>query len=196
MQLNNMFSNTKPERGKVMDIGNRIKQLRMKNGLTLEELADRCELSKGFLSQLERNISSPSISTLEDIIEVLGVNMAGFFKEETNEPSVFTNDDFYVKENEDSLITWLVPNAQKNEMEPILYELEPGSETFVVQPYEGEEFGYVLRGKITLVNTSKDEKIDIRKGETFYLKGNDEHYFINESERIAKFLWICTPPVF
>ena len=191
-----MFSNTKPERGKVMDIGNRIKQLRMKNGLTLEELADRCELSKGFLSQLERNISSPSISTLEDIIEVLGVNMAGFFKEETNEPSVFTNDDFYVKENEDSLITWLVPNAQKNEMEPILYELEPGSETFVVQPYEGEEFGYVLRGKITLVNTSKDEKIDIRKGETFYLKGNDEHYFINESERIAKFLWICTPPVF
>lgn len=191
-----MFSNTKPERGKVMDIGNRIKQLRIKNGLTLEELADRCELSKGFLSQLERNISSPSISTLEDIIEVLGVNMAGFFKEETNEPSVFTNDDFYVKENEDSLITWLVPNAQKNEMEPILYELEPGSETFVVQPYEGEEFGYVLRGKITLVNTSKDEKIDIRKGETFYLKGNDEHYFINESERIAKFLWICTPPVF
>ena len=191
-----MFSNTKPERGKVMDIGNRIKQLRMKNGLTLEELADRCELSKGFLSQLERNISSPSISTLEDIIEVLGVNMAGFFKEETNEPSVFTNDDFYVKENEDSLITWLVPNAQKNEMEPILYELEPGSETFLVQPYEGEEFGYVLRGKITLVNTSKDEKIDIRKGETFYLKGNDEHYFINESERIAKFLWICTPPVF
>lgn len=191
-----MFSNTKPERGKVMDIGNRIKQLRMKNGLTLEELADRCELSKGFLSQLERNISSPSISTLEDIIEVLGVNMAGFFKEETNEPSVFTNDDFYVKENEDSLITWLVPNAQKNEMEPILYELEPGSETFVVQPYEGEEFGYVLRGKITLVNTSKDEKIDIRKGETFYLKGNDEHYFVNESERIAKFLWICTPPVF
>ena len=179
-----------------MDIGNRIKQLRMKNGLTLEELADRCELSKGFLSQLERNISSPSISTLEDIIEVLGVNMAGFFKEETNEPSVFTNDDFYVKENEDSLITWLVPNAQKNEMEPILYELEPGSETFAVQPYEGEEFGYVLRGKITLVNTSKDEKIDIRKGETFYLKGNDEHYFINESERIAKFLWICTPPVF
>lgn len=191
-----MFSNTKPERGKVMDIGNRIKQLRMKNGLTLEELADRCELSKGFLSQLERNISSPSISTLEDIIEVLGVNMAGFFKEETNEPSVFTNDDFYVKENEDSLITWLVPNAQKNEMEPILYELEPGSETFVVQPYEGEEFGYVLRGKITLVNTSKDEKIDIRKGETFYLKGNDEHYFINDSERIAKFLWICTPPIF
>ena len=191
-----MFSNTKQERGKVMDIGNRIKQLRMKNGLTLEELADRCELSKGFLSQLERNISSPSISTLEDIIEVLGVNMAGFFKEETNEPSVFTKDDFYVKENEDSLITWLVPNAQKNEMEPILYELEPGSETFAVHPYEGEEFGYVLRGKITLVNTSKDEKIDIRKGETFYLKGNDEHYFINESERIAKFLWICTPPVF
>ena len=50
-----------------MDIGARIRQLRNKNNLTLEELASRCELTKGFLSQLERNLTSPSISTLEDI---------------------------------------------------------------------------------------------------------------------------------
>ena len=50
-----------------MDIGHKIKQLRVQNGLTLEELASRSELTKGFLSQLERNLTSPSISTLEDI---------------------------------------------------------------------------------------------------------------------------------
>lgn len=179
-----------------MDIGNRIKQLRMKKNLTLEELADRCELTKGFLSQLERNLASPSISTLEDIIEVLGISMASFFKEEDKEPQVFTQEDFYVKENDDSIITWLVPNAQKNEMEPILYELSPGSKTFEIKPYEGEEFGYVLRGKLTLVNVSRDSKTDIKKGETFYLNGNDEHYLSNESDKIVRFLWICTPPVF
>ena len=56
-----------------MDIGARIRQLRNKNNLTLEELASRCELTKGFLSQLERNLTSPSISTLEDIVEALGM---------------------------------------------------------------------------------------------------------------------------
>ena len=65
-----------------MDIGARIRQLRIKNDLTLEELASRTELTKGFLSQLERNLTSPSIQTLEDIAEALGVTMAGFFSEE------------------------------------------------------------------------------------------------------------------
>ena len=64
-----------------MDIGKRLKQLRTKNDLTLEDLASRCELSKGFLSQLERNLTSPSISTLEDIVEVLGITLKDFFTE-------------------------------------------------------------------------------------------------------------------
>ena len=44
-----------------MDIGNKLKELRVLKGLTQEELADRSELSKGFISQLERNLTSPSI---------------------------------------------------------------------------------------------------------------------------------------
>ena len=77
-----------------MDIGNRIRQLRMKKSLTLEELASRCELSKGFLSQLERNLTSPSINTLEDIAEVLGVSMSNFFKEEKDVRYTFGDDDY------------------------------------------------------------------------------------------------------
>ncbi|MDP3442285.1 MAG: helix-turn-helix transcriptional regulator, partial [Ignavibacteria bacterium] len=51
-----------------MEIGQRIKQLRTQNKLTLEELASRCELSKGFISQVERDLTSPSIATLSDIV--------------------------------------------------------------------------------------------------------------------------------
>ena len=72
-----------------MDIGHKIKQLRVQNGLTLEELASRSELTKGFLSQLERNLTSPSISTLEDILEALGSSLSDFFKEEKDEQTVF-----------------------------------------------------------------------------------------------------------
>ena len=58
-----------------MNIGSKIKRLRQANGLTLEELANRSELTKGFLSQLERDLTSPSVATLEDILEALGTNL-------------------------------------------------------------------------------------------------------------------------
>ena len=61
-----------------MDIGAKIKLLRIKNQLTLEELANRSELTKGFLSQVERNLTSPSIATLEDILEALGTGRIFF----------------------------------------------------------------------------------------------------------------------
>ena len=65
-----------------MDIGAKIKLLRIKNQLTLEELANRSELTKGFLSQVERNLTSPSIATLEDILEALGTSLGEFFSDD------------------------------------------------------------------------------------------------------------------
>ena len=100
----------------MIDIGNRIRQLRIKNELTLQELASRTELTKGFLSQLERNLTSPSLTTLDDICEALGTDLAHFFMEEGNEKVVFTPEDAFVDEQEDMTIHWIVPSAQKNSM--------------------------------------------------------------------------------
>ena len=55
-----------------MDIGKKLKELRLQNDLTLGDLASRSELTKGFLSQVERNLTTPSIATLQDILEALG----------------------------------------------------------------------------------------------------------------------------
>ena len=63
----------------LIDIGGKIKRRRIRLGLTQEELAARTELSKGFISQLERNLTSPSIATLADILEALGTSLADFF---------------------------------------------------------------------------------------------------------------------
>ncbi len=177
-----------------MEIGQRIKQLRTKNHLTLEELASRCELTKGFLSQLERDLTSPSISTLNDIVEALGMTLAKFFQEEVEEKIVFTDEDYFVDEKEDSSIHWIVPNAQKNEMEPIVLELKPGGKSNEISPHEGEEFGYVLAGRVTLVDG--DKEFVVKKGQTFYIKGTNEHYLYNHFSQVAKVLWICTPPIF
>ena len=58
-----------------MDIGAKLKELRVLKGLTQEELADRAELSKGFISQVERDLTSPSIATLMDILQCLGTTL-------------------------------------------------------------------------------------------------------------------------
>ena len=62
-------------------IGKRIRDLRNRKGLTQQELADRAELTKGFISQLERGQVSPSVVTLLDLIECLGTTASDFFKE-------------------------------------------------------------------------------------------------------------------
>ena len=110
-----------------VEIGQRIKQLRVMKGLTQEELADRAELSKGFISQVERDLTSPSIATLMDILQCLGVSVSEFFTEEPEEQIVFTKEDYFIKKDEENknTIEWIVPNAQKNQMEPILLKLEP-----------------------------------------------------------------------
>ena len=78
----------------MMDIGNKLKQLRILKGLTQEELADRAELSKGYISQLERDLTSPSIATLMDILQCLGTSIGEFFNEEPEEQVVFGKIDY------------------------------------------------------------------------------------------------------
>ena len=177
-----------------MDIGGKIRQLRTQKGLTLEELASRSELTKGFLSQLERNLTSPSIDSLDDILEALGTNLADFFKEDKAEQFIFRESDFFIDEREHYTIHWVVPNTQKNRMEPILLTLEAGGESFEVAPHSGEEFGYVAEGTVILECDGK--KNTLRKGETFYLHGRTFHTLRNERKSTAKVLWVSTPPLF
>ena len=177
-----------------MDIGSRIKHLRKEKSLTLEELASRSELSKGFLSQLERNLTSPSVATLADILEALGTSLSEFFKEDSDDRVVFRTSDFYESQKEDHTIKWIVPNAQKHAMEPILLELPPNGRSFDMSPTNGEEFAYVLDGTVTLC--CDDKKYVIRKGETFYIRSNTFHHIENARITPAKVLWVSTPPLF
>ncbi len=177
-----------------MDLGEKIKQMRNQLGLTQAELADRCELTKGYISQLENNLNSPSIATLTDILSALGSNLAEFFKEETEEKVVFSKEEFIEKDAEGVLWSWLIPNAQKNMMEPVLVELAEGIATSGDVPHEGEEFGYVLEGKIAVVLGKKHHLC--KKGEAFYYPANKPHSILNKGKGKAKFLWVSTPPNF
>lgn len=180
-----------------MDIGANLRKLRISLNLTQEELADRAELSKGFISQVERNLTSPSIATLRDLLECLGSSLESFFSKEVAEKIVFRKDDLFEKVDPEDLkgmITWLVPSAQKNTMEPILVDLGPGGRTQQMMPHDGEEFGYVLTGTVQLVLGAKQHRIGA--GESFCLHPKEPHHIVNTGKRPARFLWVVTPPSF
>ena len=97
-----------------MLIGNKIKRLRLESGMTQEEIADRCELSKVIFHSLKRSYLALNIN-FEDILEYLGTSLQQFFGEEViDEQIVFTNEDYFVKEAADQsyAINWIVPNAK------------------------------------------------------------------------------------
>jgi len=177
-----------------MDIGAKLKELRVLKGLTQEELADRAELSKGFISQLERDLTSPSIATLMDILQCLGTSIGEFFNESPEEQIVFGKTDYFEKHDGDlkNEIKWIIPNAQKNRMEPILLTLEAGGETYPDNPHEGEEFGYVLQGNISIHIGNKIYRA--KKGESFYFTSDKKHYL--SSKAGAVLIWVSSPPSF
>ncbi|MDD3223361.1 MAG: XRE family transcriptional regulator [Clostridium sp.] len=179
-----------------MEIGEKIKRLRVEKNLTQEELANRCELSKGFISQIERDLTSPSIATLTELLDVLGTNLTEFFSENLNEKIVFTKDDMSETFNEkyNYKLKWLVSNSQKDFMEPIILTLECEKSCLEDKPHEGEEFGYILDGTIILKLGRK--KYKIKKGESFYFKANINHSILNGGKTCAKLICISSPPSF
>lgn len=179
-----------------MEIGKKLKELRIAKNLTQEELADRSELSKGFISQLERDLTSPSIATLVDILQCLGTDLREFFNDSADEQIVFGEQDYFEKIDGElkNKIEWIIPNAQKNSMEPIRLTLEPGGATYPDIPHEGEEFGYVLRGSIVIHLGNRS--IKAKKGESFYFVPNTQHYITAGGKTGAELIWVSTPPSF
>jgi len=161
---------------------------------TQEELADRSELSKGFISQLERNLTSPSITTLMDILQCLGTSIGEFFNEAPDEQIVFGKQDYFVKEDTEykNEIKWIIPNAQKNTIEPIYLTLQAGGSTCPDTPHEGEEFGYVLQGAVSIHLGNKTYKA--KKGESFYYTADKTHFL--SSKNGATLIWVSSPPSF
>lgn len=179
-----------------MKIGNRLRLLRQRQGLTQEELGERCELSKGFISQMERDLASPSIATFVDILEALGTDPEKFFRNKIEEKIVFSQEDYFESENTELgySLFYIVPNAQKNTMEPTRWVIEAGGRTKEMKPFEGQTFAYVVGGKLICHYGDKQEIV--KKGQTVYCGGNEPQYFSNPSNKKAELVWVSNPPNF
>ena len=154
---------------------NNLKEVRTQVGMTQEQLAESIGTSKAYISQLENDVTSPSIATLEDIVAALGTTLVELFSESQPEQSpVYRADDYFVKENDGYVTHWLIHNGVINEMEPILVEIKAGCSTDSDNPHEGEEFGFVLEGKIRLFIGNKSYEL---KKATAFISSRKRYIF-------------------
>lgn len=178
-----------------MKIGERIKNLRQLSNLTQEELAERANLTKGFISQIERDLTSISLDSLVPILDALDENISDFFKEASQEKIIYRIKDRVAIEKEKiENFELLVPGSTNRRLEPILLTLRKGEATPKEKPHEGEEFGFILRGRINL--RFGREVLKLKKGECFYLSAEKEHWLHNSGSKEAVILWISSPPSF
>lgn len=176
-----------------MQIGKKIKNLRLKKGLTQEELGERTDLSKGYISQIERDLSSPSIETFFDILEVLGCAPKDFFDEQELEQKVVYGEEDqteYVDEEHGFKIQWLVPESNEKEMEPIILTLEEKGKFKEFEPSLSETFAYVLTGKI-VIHLGK-RVYTAKAGEVIYYHASERHQIINDHPGTSQILLVAT----
>ena len=180
-----------------MEIGHKLKRLRIANALTQEELAERTDLSKGFISQIENDTASPSIATLEDILEALGTTPTEFFSDiEKDEKVVYKKTDRVLTpdSNDKFQVELLIPGSGKRKMDPVLVTISPKQESFKDPVHEGEELGVLLQGAVEL--NLEDNKYSLKKGDCFYFSADKKHSIINRGNQTARILWVVTPPLF
>lgn len=175
-----------------MQIGNKIKSLRIKKRLTQEELGERTDLSKGYISQLERNLNSPSIETLFTLLEVLGSKPKDFFDDEKNQRVVYLEEDqtVYCDEDKKYQIRWLVPESNDKEMEPVLVKFFEEGEYKQFEPSLSETFMYVLTGNIRLVLGSHE--FYAKEGQSLYFEASDHHQLSNHHNGESEILIVVT----
>lgn len=180
-------------------LGERIRGLRKRQGLTLAELAQRSQLSVGYISQLERDLSRPSVDTLLKIGRCLGVNIQWFFSTKSD---VSKADAGYVVRREsrqnihydDGIHDQLLTPSPSGQIEMVHSRFPPGAYNRTSYTHEGEEVGYVLTGTFEL--WVGERHFLLGEGDSFRFASHEPHRYGNPGETDAVVLWVITPPTY
>ena len=181
---------------KINQIGQRIRIAREHKKLTLDELAVRTGLTKSFLSQVERGKSNPSLASIRSIVQELNIPLVSLFENSTKNLS-----DVVVRKNKpknfklpDSILKFelLTPDL-KRQME-IIRVIAPPEGRSEFMAHEGEEWGYVVKGRIRL--TVGNEEFELEAGDTAYYSSEVPHGWVNETDDEVELIWAITPPSF
>ncbi|MBF7017412.1 helix-turn-helix domain-containing protein [Staphylococcus durrellii] len=175
-----------------MNIGINLKNLRKIKNLTQEELAERTDLSKGYISQIESQHASPSMETFLSILEVLGTSPSEFFTQKKEKKILYPKDTQVVYDEYDKgyILNWLVTQSNEFDMEPLMLTLKSNATYKNFNPSNSDTFIYCIEGAVTLALGEKFYQA--QQGDALYFKANDTHRLFNCSEQTAKAIIVAT----
>jgi DNA-binding transcriptional MerR regulator/uncharacterized cupin superfamily protein len=174
-------------------LGRQLRSLRLQRGESLATVANTVGVSIGFLSNLERSQSGASIGIMRKLAQYYGLNILDFFDPIEATGPLVRPKDRKVLEGGPGVQMELLASG-KITMEPHLFSVEPGAGSGESYSHEGEEFLYVVRGRLTI--TLEGQKYDLRPGDSFYFRSQTQHHWSNPGETTATILWVNTPPTF
>jgi transcriptional regulator with XRE-family HTH domain len=173
----------------------RLRQIRNQKNLSLRALAELSGLSSNAISLIERGDNSPTVSSLHNLAQALGVPITAFFEQYSNEHTI------HLKKNARPSTTSagvrmenLGSGLPHQQVEPFLMRIEPGkSSTRDPVTHQGEEFVYVLKGVLhCMIN---DELYLLEKGDSLLFLAAQPHIYRNQSPSVAEILIIFQPGV-
>lgn len=183
---------SRPATGAV--VGSRIRELRTSRGLTLARLAELTGLSTGLISQVERDITDPSLETLRRVARALDLPLFSLFRDEDQASSVVVRADRRIRvASPHGHISYARVSPGAGRLELLEGTLEPGGESSP-EPWShpSEECVVVLEGRV-VVEVGAD-KHDLREGDSCYFDSRSPHRYVNPDVSTARFLVAVTPP--
>lgn len=206
-----------------MNLGDKLKDLRLQRKMTLEDLSHKSKVSKSLLSQIERNISVPTVITLERITRAFGIATSELFIELENSGKGVSTKAFREKKDENS--NWgenalngksvsivrrrdrkkLIPPRGEAEYELLSPDLQRKIEFITVCfpvgakitnffNHKGEECGVILEGK--LKGIIGDQVVVLEEGDSIYFDSSIPHRWENIGKVEMRAIWAITPPSF
>jgi DNA-binding transcriptional MerR regulator/mannose-6-phosphate isomerase-like protein (cupin superfamily) len=174
-------------------IGVHLRQMRLRRGLSLAQVAKRVGISVGFLSALERSHMSASVSTLRKLARFYKTNILDFFDAAVSNSRLVPSHKRKVLEAGPGvrmeLLAW-----GNTVMEPHLFRIAPRAGSGESYTHEGEEFLHVLQGRLHI--SVAEEEYRLKPGDSFYFESATPHRWFNPGRTETRVLWVNTPPTF
>jgi transcriptional regulator with XRE-family HTH domain len=178
-------------------LGREVKGLRKAKGMSLQQLAAACGKSIGFLSQMERGLSTPTVSDLHHIAEALQVQVSWFFPQgEAAEPS---DGGILVRKAgrrqlsfASGIADYLLSPSLAGPLELLWSVMEPGADSGQAYNHVGDEAGVVIRGSLEL--WVGDRFFVLGEGDSFSFPSTTPHRYRNPGSTACELFWVVTPP--
>lgn len=180
-----------------MNLGEKLKELRKQKRMTISDIARNTGLSSGYISNVERNLNSPTIENLRKIVHALSITLVELFQDQQESSKIVRKNErvTLIKANDHSTLYELLSPSKNKNMEAMLVTLKPGGSSGKnPHTHEGEEFGFLIKG--SLVYQIGNEKYELYEGDSIYYDANIPHSYYNNGNVDCISLWVVTPPSF